>query len=189
MARKSNFGVMAAGGGDQSKRSDNDYYGTPPEPTIAMLQHYIDVLPRVLADLSCGAGHLVRPMVDMGFTVLASDLYHRGFGYGAIDFLKLPAAPAWRKIGLIMNPPFNRADEMIEHAHRLGFPFIAMYLKQTYWNAAKRYALWEKYPPKACHPLGWRVDFNGGGAPTMDCAWNIWSDDIPFSNEPFQRPK
>ncbi len=189
MTRANNFGVAVAGGGDQSKRSENDFYGTPPEPTEAVLQHYIDVIPRVVAELSCGKGHMSRVIAANGFTVLSADKFHRGYGWGGVDFLTLPELPCWRRMGLIMNPPFNLADEFISQAHRLGFPFIAMYLKSTYWNAAKRYALWERYPPKACHPLTWRVDFTGGGNATMDCQWVIWGDMVPVSNEPLRRPK
>lgn len=187
-SRKNNFGVAVAGGGDQSKRSENDFYGTPPEPTISLLQHYIDVIPRVVAELSCGQGHMSRVIAAHGHTVLSSDRFHRGYGFGGIDFLTLPEIPAWRKMGLIMNPPFFLADEFIAQAHRLGFPFIAMFLKSTYWNAAKRYDLWKNQPPKACHPLTWRVDFTGGGNATMDCQWVVWGDSVTLSNEPLRRP-
>lgn len=186
MKSKNNLGVAVAGGGGNSH--PEHFYPTPPEPTTAVLQHYIDVIPRVVAELSCGKGHMSRVLAAHGFTVLSSDRFHRGYGFGGIDFLSLPEIPAWKRMGLIMNPPFMHADEFIAHAHRLGFPFIAMFLKQTYWNAAKRHDLWKKHPPKACHPLTWRVDFTGGGNATMDCCWTIWSDNIPFSNEPLRRP-
>lgn len=183
-----NFGVAVAGGGDQSKRSPNDFYGTPPEPTQALIDRYRDVIPDVVAELACGTGQMARVFAANGYTVLASDLYHKGYGFGAIDVLKLPKIPAWRKMGFITNPPFIIADDFITRAHELGFPFIALYLKQTFWNAGKRRKLWEKYPPKACHPLTWRVDFTGGGAATMDCQWAVWGDNVPFSNEPLRKP-
>ena len=187
MARKNNFGVAVAGGGDQSKRSENDFYGTPPEPTISLLQYYNDLIPDVVAELSCGQGHMAKVIAAHGRIVLSADKYHRGFGWGAVDFLTLPEIPAWRRMGLIMNPPFNLADDFITQAHRLGFPFIAMFLKQTYWNAAKRYELWKKYPPKAIHPIGWRVDFTGGGNATMDCCWTVFGDNVSHSNEPLRK--
>lgn len=183
-----NFGVAVTGGGDQSKRSPNDFYGTPPEPPQALINRYRNIIPDVVAELACGQGHMARVFAANGYKVLASDLYHKGYGFGAIDVLKLPKIPAWRKMAFITNPPFIIADDFIERANELGFPFIALYLKQTFWNAGKRRKLWEKYPPKAVHPLTWRVDFNGGGSPTMDCMWTVWGDNVPFSNEPLRKP-
>lgn len=183
-----NLGSLMAGSSVTTKRSENDFYGTPPEPTQALIDRYRDVIPDVVAELACGRGHMARVIAANGFTVLSSDRYHKGFGFGGVDFLELPKLPAWTRMGFITNPPFFAADDFITHAHELGFPFIAMYLKATYWNADKRHKLWKKHPPKACHPLTWRVDFTGQGAATMDCMWCCWSDDIPFSNEPLRRP-
>lgn len=183
-----NLGMLMAGGGNQAARSKNDFYPTPPDPTQALINYYGDIMPRVVAELACGNGAMSRVFAANGFTVLASDRFHRGFGWGAVDFLSLPELPAWRRMAFITNPPFFLADEFIGHALKLGFPFVALYLKQSYWNAAKRYDLWKKHPPKACHPLTWRVDFTGGGAATMDCMWTVWGDSVPFSNEPLRRP-
>ncbi|TDW21102.1 hypothetical protein EV128_12271 [Rhizobium azibense] len=182
---KNTFGVGATGGGQVSH--PEHFYPTPPEPTESLLEHYADIVPLVVAELSCGTGAMSRVIAAKGFTVLSSDRYHRGYGFGGIDFLSLPEAPAWKRMAFITNPPFFLADEFVTHAHRLGFPFIALYLKSTYWNAIKRYKLWERYPPKACHPLTWRVDFTGGGNATMDCQWCVWGDMVPVSNEPLRK--
>jgi hypothetical protein len=187
VAEKKNIGGLMAGG--LAVSHPDHFYPTPPEPTEALLQYYIDVIPRHVLEPACGNGAMSRVIAAHGFTVLSSDKFHRGYGWGGMDFLGLPDSSAWKKMALITNPPFFAADEFISQAHRLGFPFIAMYLKSTYWNAAKRYALWEKHPPKACHPLTWRVDFTGGGNATMDCQWVIWGDMVPVSNEPLRRSK
>lgn len=186
--RKINLGAAISGAAGHRGRSENDFYGTPPEPTIALINYYRGIIPRVVAELSCGQGHMARVIARQGFTVLASDKFHNGYGWGGVDFLDLPENPAWRRMALIQNPPFNQADEFIAHAHKLGFPFIAMFLKASFWNAGKRYELWEKYPPKAVHPIGWRVDFSGEGRPTMDCNWVVWGDNVTPSNEPLRRP-
>lgn len=183
--RKNNFGVMVAGGGQISH--PDHFYPTPPEPTEALLQHYIDIIPRTVLEPACGNGAMSRVIAANGYTVLSSDLIHRGFGYGAVDFLQMPAIDGWKQCAMITNPPFFAADDFITQAHRLGFPFIALYLKSTYWNAAKRYDLWKRHPPKACHPLTWRVDFTGGGNATMDCQWCVWGDMVERSNEPLRR--
>lgn len=185
MARKNIGGLMAGG---LAVSHAEHFYPTPPEPTQALLQYYIAVIPPVVLEPACGNGAMSKVIAAHGFTVLSADRYHRGFGYGAIDFMSLPPSPAWSRMALITNPPFFAADEFIAHAHRLGFPFIALYLKSTYWNAAKRYDLWKKHPPKAQHPLTWRVDFTGGGNATMDCMWCCWGDNVTVSSEPLRRP-
>ncbi|NTI22347.1 SAM-dependent DNA methyltransferase [Rhizobium rhizogenes] len=185
MASKNIGGLMA--GGLAISQAEH-FYPTPPEPTQSLIDFYGDIIPLIVVEGACGNGAMSRVIAANGFTVLSSDRYHRGFGWGAVDFTSLPAIDAWKRCAMITNPPFFAADEFIIHAHRLGFPFIALYLKQTYWNAAKRYDLWKKYPPKAQHPLSWRVDFTGGRNATMDCMWCCWGDNVPVSNEPLRRP-
>ena len=56
-----------------------------------------------------------------------------------------------------------------------------MLLKATFPNAAKRIALFEEHPPSRVLPLGWRLDFTGGGNPTMDCTWFCWGvEGVPY---------
>ena len=182
-----NIGVLMAGG--SGKRRSDDFYPTlSAEPTLSLLHYYADVLPRVVVEPACGEGHMAKVIASRGFTVLATDAVHRGFGMGGIDFRDLPPSPIWRNMALITNPPFMYAAEFIEHAHRLGFQFIALYLKSTFWNASSRYDLWKKCPPKANHPLTWRVDFTGEGSPTMDTQWVVFGEKVKMSNEPLRRP-
>lgn len=182
---RKNFGVSVAGGGAISHL--DHFYATPPEPTIALLRHYHSAIPKRVWSPACGDGGISKVLAANGYTVLSSDIIHRGYGFGGIDFLTFPSDALNHKWAIIENPPFKHAAEFIVKAHELEAPFLALYLKQTFWNAASRLDLWRKHPPRAVHPLTWRVDFSGGGAPTMDCMWIVYGD-VPMSNEPFGRP-
>ena len=183
-----------------AKRPDHDFRPTPPEPTQALINHYRDVLQgKTFHEASCGDGAICRVLEANDLSFFATDLIGRNskrdlfddaYGEPSVDFLKLSATdyPCGR-YSTIQNPPFSHWKEFVFKCHELQMPFIAMFAKQQVWNAATRLELWRKHPPKAIHPLTWRVDFDGRGRPTMDCCWCVWGDEVPFSNQPFERPK
>lgn len=184
---KFNYGTSVAGY-DGSKRRDDDFYPTPPDATVALVRRYAEYIPSTVWEPSCGDGAMARVMRRLmpDRRILATDLVHRGYGMGGLNFLRVPALPD--RAAIITNPPFNLADNFITHAHELGSPFVALLLKMQFWNARKRVALWHKHTPKAVHPITWRVDWTGQGAATMDLMWCVWGD-VPMSNEPLVRPK
>lgn len=184
---KFNHGVSIAGYSGKTRRED-DFYPTPPDATVALSRHYADHIPRTIWEPSCGDGAMARVLRRElpNRRIFATDLVHRGYGMGGLNFLRVPTLPEGAAI--ITNPPFSLADEFITHAHAIGSPFVAMLLKIQFWNAQKRLALWQKHAPQAVHPLSWRVDFTGQGAATMDMMWCVWGD-VPMSYEPMVRPK
>ena len=184
-----------------AKRPDFDFRPTPPEPTVALLRHYAETLEgRTFHEASCGDGAISRVLIDHGHKVWSTDLIERGHGDDLfapsgyadtlIDFLSIrPVNYPCGHYSTVMNPPFSHWKEFAYQCQELKMPFIALFAKVAIWNAANRLQLWRDHPPKAVHPLTWRVDFDGRGRPTMDCCWVVWGHDVPFSNEPFERPK
>ena len=173
------------------KRRKGDFYATKDEDvTIALVRHYRKLIERhVTHEPACGEGHMSKVLIEQGLDVVSTDLFSRGYGTPWVNFLTIPAEQyACGKFNIITNPPFTHWAEFVMKAHELGAPFIAMFAKQGIWNAKKRLKLYREHPPKAVHPLTWRVDFDGRGRPTMDCCWVVWGDEVPFSNEPFERP-
>lgn len=200
----SSYAVNATGSSTVgAERPRHDFRPTPPEPTIALIKHYHEIMAgHMFHEGSCGDGAIARVMVANGFTVWATDLIERGhgddlfapkgYGHAGVDFLKLSrdTYPVGR-YSTVMNPPFSHWREFAYKCHDLEMPFIAMFAKQSIWNAGRksgRLQLWHDHPPKAVHPLTWRIDFDGRGRPTMDCCWCVWGDDVPFSNQPLERP-
>lgn len=158
--------ALASGG----TRRELDFYPTPPAATRALLPLIAD-WPDAVWEPCCGDGAIGKELETEGFKVVATDLIDRGYGVGNRDFFEFEEALAST---IVTNPPFSRADNFIRHALDLGIQRMALLLKINFWNAAKRTALWDEWPPAALYPLTWRLDFTGAGAPHFDCMWCVW---------------
>lgn len=180
-----NLGVAVAGAG--GARRKDDFYPTPPEATHALVRRWSEHIPRNVWESACGDGAMADVIHSYGYEVILSDVEDRGCSAIIRDFMSFDRA---RAPAIITNPPFNLAHEFIRHATNLsGATFVALLLKSTYWHAARREALFKTRPPSFIHPLLWRLDFDGRGAPTMDCAWNVWLfDGAPTRYEPIPKP-
>lgn len=164
-----NIGAAMAGGG--GKRRADDFYPTPYDATDALMLAVGERVGPVVHEPACGDGAMAKVIELYGRTVISTDLVDRGYGDPYVDYLECdPMASA-----VVTNPPFKLAAEFIERTLEApSVEFAAFLLKATFWNVAKRIPLAEKHPPSMVLPLGWRLDFTGQGAPTMDCTWFVW---------------
>ena len=157
------------GGNTAYKRSEVDFYPTPPEATIALLEFLRLPEGTKIWECACGEGHMVNVFRDAGFCVIGTDIQ------SGTDFLTadLPDNVDW----IITNPPFSLSQKFIERCIEHGKPF-AMLLKSQYWHAKKRKKLFDRYAPSFVLPLTWRPDFlfkkRGAGSPLMDVMWCVW---------------
>lgn len=179
--------VTLANGGDQTKRKFSDFYPTPPEATIALLDFL--KLPRetIVWEPACGEGHMVNVLKTRFDRVTGSDITDSL----QTDFLDTDFNLCdW----IITNPPFSLAEQFIRHARKLnpsgGFAFL---LKSQYWHAMSRLKLFRETQPSHVLPLTWRPDFHfgaAGGAPTMEVLWTVWQP--PYDREclyiPLEKP-
>lgn len=131
---------------------------------------------------ACGDGAISRVLAGRRFGVINTDLIDRGYGVGGVDFLALQSRKARQ---IVTNPPFKHAEQFIRDGFKLGVRYQAHLLKAQFWNAASRLPLFQSHRPAAVLPLTWRLDFTGGGAPTMDCCWVVW---MPWEGETVYRP-
>lgn len=162
-------GAQISGGKSAYGRNEADFYPTPSEVTVSLL-NFLD-LPKEtrIWEPACGKGHMVLTFMSHGYrNVVGTDL---NFG---VDFLTCAGMDCdW----IITNPPFSIADKFIERAWNTGKPF-AFVLKSQYWHAKRRYELFQKCMPSHILPLIWRPDFmfgtRGSGSPTMDIIWCVW---------------
>lgn len=180
-----NLGAALAGG--NGRRRADDFYPTPPEATVALINATGQYIEYTVHEPACGDGAMAKVLEWYGFGVIATDLVYRGYGIGGIDFLETGPASAF----IITNPPFKLAAAFIETAMtRDPQPaYLALLLKSQFANADSRVSLFERYPPKQVLPLAWRLDFTGGGAPTMDCTWFVWGSNVPHKPlQPLRKP-
>lgn len=162
--------VIIGGVSTEHKRNDADFYPTPPECTVALLDHLTSFRGLSVWEPACGDGAISR-----GVTVLSTDLHDRGYGRFGIDFLNQHKSQA---DVIITNPPFALAEAFIRKCAKFEVPF-AMLLKSTYWHAKTRHALFRETGPAAVCPMLWRPNFapERGKSPTMDVCWTVWADE------------
>lgn len=154
-------------------RPKTDFYPTPPEATVALME-FLDIpKDRVIWEPACGEGHMSKVIEGMGYKVISTELNQTSYGENGVDFLNCePRECSW----IITNPPFNISVDFIERAFYLGKP-VALLLKSQYWHAQKKTNIFNEYKPKYVLPLNWRPDFHlgqKGGSPTMECLWTVW---------------
>jgi len=174
-----NLGAAMAGGNGRNHHPD-DFYPTPFDAVEALLAETGQFMGRTVHEPACGDGAISRVLELHGYDVISTDLIYRGYGLGGMDFLAhAPVADT-----IVTNPPFKYAAEFVRHAMAHKPRYLALLLKSNFWNARIRLPLFNIAPPRQILPLTWRLDFTGGGAPTMDCTWFVWGDFEP--SQPFR---
>lgn len=177
------------------ERRENDFYPTPPEGTEAFLRAERPYLSRfkTIWEPCVGDGAIARVLEAHGFEVFGSDIADRGYPLTCVrDFreFRIPATDA-----AITNPPYHEdlPERFVRHALSIGMKYVAMLLKQDYWNADGRVRFYREIMPARIYPLAFRLDFLGQGRPTMNCQWVVWEFGTPVTQcvheLPLQRPK
>lgn len=116
-----------------SDRKD-DLYETPPEATRALITH--EPLSGSIWEPACGRGAIADVLQSAGHHVVSTDLVHRGYGEGGVDFLMERRAPMGCEV-ILTNPPFKSADAFIRHALTLA-PKVIMLLRWAYAEGEKK---------------------------------------------------
>lgn len=130
-----------------------DFYTTPPEAVRALLS--VEAFAGDIWEPACGHGAISKVFTEAGYDVVSTDLAHRGFGAGGIDFLR-ETKPRARNI--VTNPPYGRGmgDQFIGHALRLTRQTggaVAMLCDLASLCHPRRHGKFLSYPPTAIYAL------------------------------------
>ena len=186
-------GGKLAGGNPKNNRVEHDYYATPSQATLDILDR--EFLNGSILEPACGEGHISKLLVERypNSEVISTDLIDRGYGEGDINFLTHDFGRKFDNI--ITNPPFKYAKEFIERGLELANDKVIMFAKIQLLESETRKELFENYPPtyvyvfsKRVNPLrnGSPVDENGKKwSSTMCFAWFVW--EIGYTGEPMIR--
>lgn len=157
------------------ERRDGDFYPTPWEAIESLARSEEDeIRGKHIWEPACGDGAISEHLKNYyQCKVFSTDLVDRGYGTGGIDFI-LTRRKAVKYNRIITNPPFVLAEEFIRKCMKLKLSFCALLLKSHYYHADCRIGLFNEFPPSRVYPIGWRVDFTGGGANHLDCSWFVW---------------
>lgn len=182
-------------------RNDADFYPTPPENVDCL--HLVECLDdTVWWEPACGEGHISKRVQELtGKSVISTDLYHRGYGNGGIDFLNLrfglgtintlppnrepDGGPTFKfetrvPKGIITNPPYgDLAEEFIRKALELMEPVqgkVAMFLRNEYDCGKERRSLFAQHPfaHKVIVTKRPRWIEGSKGSPRHSYAWYVW---------------
>ena len=172
--------------GAHGNRRKNDFYPTPSECTVALLdfleERFLIRQGDSIWEPACGSNAMVDVMRRRGYRVMGTDLI-----YGE-DYLTTES-PGAEYDWIITNPPFCAAQEFIIRSAERNKPF-AMLLKSQYWHSAKRLKVFYELQPTFVLPLTWRPDFTGQGSSLLDMVWCVWIGRSHVTYyQPLQKPK
>ena len=185
-----------SGGNSARGRRQSDFYPTPPEATVALLQFLNLPKNTTVWEPAAGEGDMLDTIRSCGYGSSFGTDISEGFDFLSPDvFKRLLTGFDW----IITNPPFSLAEDFIRRAAKIEKPF-AFLLKSQYWHASRRRKLFDEIPPSYILPLTWRPDFffkereNGdGGSPLMDVMWCVWltpwMKNVQTVYRPLPRPK
>lgn len=178
---KSIFTTHGASNHSEGERAEHDYYATDPEAVQKLLD--IEEFDFYVLEPCCGDGHISRVLESNSYNVESWDIVQRSYDkqVGTRDFLQYNPKPRNDR-DIITNPPYNQAMEFVVHALDISMETVkvAMFLKLTFLEGAKRKSLFSKYPPKKIYVFRNRVDcWKNGIKPDKPSkavcyAWFIW---------------
>lgn len=168
--------LQLTGGGNKFKRRELDFYPTPFDCTVALMNFLKIKECLKILEPCCGCGSISEVLKSYRHNVDSYDLQlNLGYGIGGVDYLKNDFLGY---DAIITNPPFNLSDQFIKKALSEA-SIVAFLLKSQYWHSKKRYTLLIEKPPAYILPLTWRPNFdpNKGNSPTMEVLWTVWIKD------------
>lgn len=157
-----------------------DAYFSPPEATLSLLSIESQHLPKRIWEPAAGDGAIVKPLIEAGFQVFASDLVDYGLEDCAagVDYLK--AEPLCEPHGVITNPPYKLAMKFAEKALRETF-YLALLLRTNFLESTARIDFFREHQPARIWissrrlPMMHRRGWQGKRAPSNTCfAWFVW---------------
>ena len=104
-------------------RVENDYYATPPESTLKLLE--VEEFKGNVLEPCCGEGHISEVLKEKGFEVSSNDLVNRGYGEDHKDFLR----EGFRTYdNIITNPPYSgdNIQQIVEFCVKARKPWFLL---------------------------------------------------------------
>lgn len=141
---------------DQPRASD-DWYCDPPEAIEALLD--VERFAGNSIDPSCGRGTIPKALIARGLHCRATDLVHRGYGEGGLDFF---AGPYLGFDNVIANCPYKVAQAYAERALKIARHKVALLLPLTFLEGSKRSAWLATSPLARVHVFPWRISMPPG---------------------------
>lgn len=150
-----------------------DYYPTPEWGTKALLKY--ETFTGNILEPCCGDGAMAEVLKETNCEIFASDIYDRGYG-DVCDFFNIKE----KYDNIITNPPYNIAENIIEHALAIANVKVCMLVRTAFLESISRYKrFYSKNPPNRVYVFSERLSMypagntiTGGG--TTSYSWFVW---------------
>ena len=179
---KSVFSNIGASSHSNYEREKNDYYATDPI-AVSMLHHTGLLDPnRRLWECACGDGMMSKELERLGYDVISSDLYDRGYGIRGIDFLEQSELERFNG-DIITNPPYKFINDFIVKGLKLTGQKLFIFCRVQTLEGQERYKrIFRDNPPSWVLPFVKRVPCYRGGeisqfqkkSSAVCYAWCVW---------------
>lgn len=155
-----------------------DFYITPAWGTRALIA--MEKFEGSILEPCCGNGAMAKVLKETGNRVIAYDLYD--LGYGKVkDFFEIKSHQA----NIITNPPFNIAEDILDHALDITDRKVCFLLRSAFMESKKRWhRFYNNRPPTRILVFSSRLSIypassNRQGGGTTSYAWFIWDKGNP----------
>lgn len=167
--------------GYSSGRPEHDFYATPRNATLSLLEKV-----KFEGDIwepACGDGAISKVLKEKGYVTYSTDLIYRDYGYGDIDFLKTN----YKFNNIITNPPYKLAQQFVEHSLECTDKKVAMLCKLQFLESETRKKLFENTPLKNVLVFSKRLTMYRNNVKMKNSgmiafAWFVW--DHEYKGEP-----
>ena len=178
-------------GSNPDGRPNTDFYATPEYATKALLDR--EPFGHTILEPACGTGSMSEVLMDYGYDVYSSDLYHHGYGLTGINFLEAyEYYDQWLEKfdAIITNPPYREAEAFLKQALRMTEPTqgkVALLLKLQFLEGQKRKLLLQRSPLSRVYVFSKRLTFTRNNEPVgnsgmMAFAWYVWDWSILYTH-------
>lgn len=173
-AHDATLGQRLNGAAPMGVRQKDDFYPTPPEGTMALLN--VEKFTGLIWEPACGNGAICKVLIESGHEVMASDLVDRGHGIARRDFLL-----EWNEFvpNIITNPPFKMAVEFARNAIFLASDKVALLVQLRFLEGIERKKLFLDHPPSRVWVFAKRLPMpsgeeDGTKGGMLAFAWFVW---------------
>lgn len=159
--------------GTSAGRPEHDFYPTPREATVALLER--ETFIGDIWEPACGDGAISKVLEEHGHTVRSTDLIDRGYGEGGKDFLWSTDTAT----NIITNPPFTLGEEFIRKSLSCTTGKVVMLTKLQFLEGAKRKKMFESTPLKTVYVFSKRLTMTRNGEKMKNSGmiafqWMVW---------------
>jgi hypothetical protein len=118
--------------GHGNNRVQDDFYPTPSDATMALLER--EKFDGNVWEPACGDGAISKLLKLQGYDVYSTDLVDRGYGDKHFDFLN-----SWElHDNIVTNPPFNIGTKFAIHSLHCARKKVAIFQKLTFLEGKER---------------------------------------------------